>query len=621
LNPIELVWSHLSQQISIIKPKTPKELQDKLVYLWNRIPKKFLRNLMKGFDKRVRIIYALNGARYNRKKRKLGKRNYASFQQWVRKTVEYDDEVERIEMSEKTKAAEKKTIEKNIDKVLAVLEKQKQKLSQKAKECKPKSKKSTRNETKNANERFNNLLVLANEILGKSGKKEMTIKDIVDVEYLEATIIKYKELRESLETMDSTSFQKFYFEHNNQKKIKSMICTNPEFVSSDPMETLSNCETKIDDEKSNSLQVKKDFDISKYQEECRINAEFLGVQLENEGGKNLCFLNVLVHVIYRMDLLKEYFISSYFSNIFLIELKDALCNYKRLIEEKKKNSKMNLDKLRKHINWLDIDDFKARQHDSAEVFQKLIEFTEKCTIQSQYEQLVNASSLVDCSKFIVRLVCDCGMVIREELNNTFNLKKSIYDNSLSYSNVYFTNRETIEGRFGEEKGLHEHCSINKTYGYYCLPPKKELPKYLWIFIHSKYMDSAIKLLDYWNQMTTFIEKLLPTSFNETFFQNEVDRVESFSYSLQTIICLYLTPIGSSSIARHFIVYLRNYNNEWVLHDDESLRAFKTFEDLKNNMISNKFMPYYCIYSLNEEEKQSIKKRDAINAVFRETKTK
>jgi hypothetical protein len=466
------------------------------------------------------------------------------------------------------------------------------------------------------------LLVFANEIAGKGEAKERTIKDIEDIEYLDATINKYKELRENIGTMDSTSFQKFYFAHNSQKKIKSMICTNPdELRSSELIETLSNCETKVDDGKSIlAVDLAKKFDINKYQEDCRINSEFLGVRFVNDPGQNLCFLNVLVHVIHRMELLKEYFLSNYFSNIFLIELKDALCNYEKIVVEKKKFSQMKLDKLRNQITMLGIEDFKSREHDAVEVFQKLVENIENGTIKSPYSQIIKVSSLIDCSSFMIRFECDCGIVIGEQLNSTFNLKKSLYDDFDSYSNVFFANKETIETKFGEERGLHEHCGINKTYGYYCFPSKKDLPHYLWILIHSKYLGSATKLLDYWNQMNAFIENLLPATFNETSVQTEFDQVESFSYSLQSIICLYLTPIGPSSIARHYIVYLKNFKNEWILHDDELLRAFKSFEDMKNNMISNKYMPYYCIYSLNDEEKKK-NKRDLIDAVFRGTKTK
>jgi hypothetical protein len=91
--------------------------------------------------------------------------------------------------------------------------------------------------------------------------------------------------------------------------------------------------------------------------------------------------------------------------------------------------------------------------------------------------------------------------------------------------------------------------------------------------------------------------------------------------LQSIICLYLTPIGPSFIARHYVVYLKNFKNEWVLHDDNLLRAFKSFEDMKSNMISNNYMPYYCIYSLNDDEKKNKNKRDLIDDAFRGTKTK
>lgn len=73
LNPIEIIWAHMEQQISILRPKTLEEYKTKIVMLWNRLPRKFLRNLAKGFNKRVRRVYELGGKAYIKKtvKKKL----------------------------------------------------------------------------------------------------------------------------------------------------------------------------------------------------------------------------------------------------------------------------------------------------------------------------------------------------------------------------------------------------------------------------------------------------------------------------------------------------------------------------------------------------------------------
>ena len=66
LSPIEELWAIVEEKLSKYKINTLPELSKKLVYIWNRIPKKLCKNLVAAFDKKIEKIKN-NGERANKR--------------------------------------------------------------------------------------------------------------------------------------------------------------------------------------------------------------------------------------------------------------------------------------------------------------------------------------------------------------------------------------------------------------------------------------------------------------------------------------------------------------------------------------------------------------------------
>ena len=65
-SPIELVWAHIENELHRTTYENIHQLKYALEDLWNRISPKLCKNLVRTFDKRVRIINKLKGRRYSK---------------------------------------------------------------------------------------------------------------------------------------------------------------------------------------------------------------------------------------------------------------------------------------------------------------------------------------------------------------------------------------------------------------------------------------------------------------------------------------------------------------------------------------------------------------------------
>jgi hypothetical protein len=583
---------------------------------------------MNGFDKRVKLVAKANGSRYNKKLGTKRPENIAPFQHWSKKTLPYKDTIERIEMSEETKQEGRNKMKTNLQKVLALLEKRKLALvnpikkgrrPKKIKEggSKPGSK---LNQKKMEKERLAILMQQTSEIYGEK-KEDKSITEIQNLELLNQTISQIEKMITDLNSIDSVAFQELFFKCNNQKKIKEMICTKPEmFVSDNPAdENLSICETRMEDElkmmermfaiPENSLLPKN---YAKCFEELGINSGFLGVRIANPN--NNCFLNVLVHVFYEMNKLRDYILNNYFACNFLQELKLSLHKYKEVFCNNSYET-LSLDKLRKVLNTLSLDDYITREHDCGEVFRKIMETIDQEAIAKNS----NIPTYVDLSNFIVQTECiKCDMTISNESNELkYILKKNVScEKDEEIDNIFFKNRVSCVVN-DIEKGVHTNCQNgNETFDYY-IPPVNLMNDYIWLMIHSQLYSSnqftnlsQIEKQKLEEELKRFVEKI-PLTVDQSNFKYSNDN--HFEYELKAVICLKISEYFKG-VLRHYTVYTKNSSNNWIFCNDTYLRAFTDFEKVKNDMVDNENYPYYFIFSkLNELEK---KKTSIIEASFK-----
>lgn len=67
LNPIEILWSFLQDELTKRKSKDLEEMKKNLNDIWHSTPKELLENLLDGFDHRIEQVNKFNGEKYYRK--------------------------------------------------------------------------------------------------------------------------------------------------------------------------------------------------------------------------------------------------------------------------------------------------------------------------------------------------------------------------------------------------------------------------------------------------------------------------------------------------------------------------------------------------------------------------
>ena len=107
-----MVWAFMERELEKIRGtiKTIDDLKRKVIYIWNRIPKKLCRNIVKRFEYLIEVVKKNNGNKENvkdrrdrRPKYKLGefdknKKNKLKVRLgWTNKIFEeYEDTIKRI---------------------------------------------------------------------------------------------------------------------------------------------------------------------------------------------------------------------------------------------------------------------------------------------------------------------------------------------------------------------------------------------------------------------------------------------------------------------------------------------------------------------------------------------
>ena len=114
-----MVWAFMERELEKMRGtiKTIDDLKRKVIYIWNRIPKKLCRNIVKRFEHLIKVVKNNNGNKENVKDRrdrrpkykleeidKKNKRNKLKVRLgWTNKIFEeYDDMIKRIAYNEKT---------------------------------------------------------------------------------------------------------------------------------------------------------------------------------------------------------------------------------------------------------------------------------------------------------------------------------------------------------------------------------------------------------------------------------------------------------------------------------------------------------------------------------------
>ena len=67
-----MVWAFMERELEKIRGtiKTIDDLKRKVIYIWNRIPKKLCRNIVKRFEYLIKVVKNNNGNKENVKDRK-----------------------------------------------------------------------------------------------------------------------------------------------------------------------------------------------------------------------------------------------------------------------------------------------------------------------------------------------------------------------------------------------------------------------------------------------------------------------------------------------------------------------------------------------------------------------
>jgi len=102
-----MVWAFIERELENSRRsiKTIDELKRKVIYIWNRIPKKLCRNIVKRFDHLVKDVNKNNGNKENIKDRKDRRPKFILKDRlgWTNKIYEqYSDTIERIAYNENT---------------------------------------------------------------------------------------------------------------------------------------------------------------------------------------------------------------------------------------------------------------------------------------------------------------------------------------------------------------------------------------------------------------------------------------------------------------------------------------------------------------------------------------
>jgi len=102
-----MVWAFIERELENSRRsiKTIDELKRKVIYIWNRIPKKLCRNIVKRFDHLVKDVKINNGNKENVKDRRDRRPKFILKDRlgWTNKIYEqYSDTIERIAYNENT---------------------------------------------------------------------------------------------------------------------------------------------------------------------------------------------------------------------------------------------------------------------------------------------------------------------------------------------------------------------------------------------------------------------------------------------------------------------------------------------------------------------------------------
>ena len=102
-----MIWAFVERELENLrgKIKTIDELKRKVIYIWNRIPKKLCRNIVKRFDHLVKDVKINNGNKENVKDRRDRRPKFILKDRlgWTNKIYEqYSDTIERIAYNENT---------------------------------------------------------------------------------------------------------------------------------------------------------------------------------------------------------------------------------------------------------------------------------------------------------------------------------------------------------------------------------------------------------------------------------------------------------------------------------------------------------------------------------------
>lgn len=102
LNPIEIMWSIISEKLYEKEFTSLEDLKARLVYLWNRIPPSLCESIISTFDKRVRQVHNKYGTRYYKTDKYVDKKSNRISWDHINDNGATNDQVQKIVFSNAT---------------------------------------------------------------------------------------------------------------------------------------------------------------------------------------------------------------------------------------------------------------------------------------------------------------------------------------------------------------------------------------------------------------------------------------------------------------------------------------------------------------------------------------
>ncbi len=337
------------------------------------------------------------------------------------------------------------------------------------------------------------------------------------------------------------------------------------------------------------------------------------IPLENVKGSNICYINVIIQILYHSPFVQEELNKIEFENNEndklnpLYELKKLFTEYKNLAVEKNEKSIINVQNFRYTLSELFPDVIIANQSgDPIEILNYLFNIMHLFTIKGKKLNDQNSSS------YNCKNECISHRLFALKIKENLICSKCKKKNTINYDNNYFIYEiftfeilnycDKFESKDFRNKIFDYSKTINSKIDYNmeikdckCQSRKinKELIQYEQFssnLIINLTWDSPIPLLTDICKMYTLIPQI--TSNSNLF---KVDKKLTKDYYLYGLILYYNNHYTNA-------IYIYN-ENSWYFCDDIKYRKFNSYKELIDYLILNHIHPVILFYSIKSYNKE------------------